>query len=186
MRLFQRGGERGVSMRLLASELGISTMALYNYFPTKAHLMHHIWADMLRLACAQGEHAASASRCDWSRLDACLQGFLSYWVDHPDHLRQILAAWQTPGDGADARPWFRAPRIQLDQLLRPLSGRDDGGALLDDCRNQVLSQVLGTQMLLLARGHEPRAARLRLVERMARVTVANLRTHLGAERVRAD
>jgi hypothetical protein len=70
-----------------------------------------------------GEQAAAASPCDWSRLDACLQGFLSYWADHPDHLREILRAWQAEGDGQGPPPWFLAQRLQLDLLLRPCRRR---------------------------------------------------------------
>ncbi|MCO5976368.1 TetR/AcrR family transcriptional regulator [Ideonella oryzae] len=182
MALFHQGGERAVSMRALARQLGISTMALYTYFPTKAHLMHHIWADMLRLACAQGELAGAESPCDWSRLDACLQGFLSYWMDHPDHLREILAAWQAETDGRGYPPWFGAQRVQLDLLLRPLSGQaGQEEALLDVCRDQVLSQILGTQMLLLARANESRAAQQGLIECATQAALASLRHRLGCQ-----
>jgi AcrR family transcriptional regulator len=181
MRLFREGGERAVSMRLLAREAGISTMALYTYFPTKAHLMQHIWADVLRLACAQGEQAAAASPCDWSRLDACLQGFLSYWADHLDHLREILRAWQAEGDGQGPPPWFLAQRLQLDLLLRPLSQAPDEETRMAACRDQVLTQMLGAQMMLLAHAQAPRATRQRLIEHTARVTLASLRAQMNPE-----
>lgn len=181
MRLFREGGERAVSMRLLAREVGISTMALYTYFPTKAHLMHHIWTDVLRLACVRGEEAAAASACDWSRLDACLQGFLSYWMDHPDHLREILRAWQADGDGQGPPTWFRAQCVQLDQLLRPLSPTHDEAARMTACRDQILTQVLGAQMMLLVHAQAPLATRQRLIESTTRMTLASLRAQMNPE-----
>jgi AcrR family transcriptional regulator len=39
LRLLDRKGASAFSMRLLAAELGASTMTLYNYFPTKAALL---------------------------------------------------------------------------------------------------------------------------------------------------
>ena len=181
MRLFREGGERAVSMRLLAREVGISTMALYTYFPTKAHLMHHIWTDVLRLACVRGEEAAAASPCDWSRLDACLQGFLTYWMDHPDHLREILRAWQADGDGQGPPTWFHAQRVQLDQLLRPLSSPRDEEVRMAECRDQILTQMLGAQMMLLVHAQAPRATRQRLIENTTRTALASLRARMNPE-----
>ena len=46
LRMFEDGGYEALSMRKLASEVGVPPMSLYRYFPTKAHLIRHIWADL--------------------------------------------------------------------------------------------------------------------------------------------
>jgi hypothetical protein len=102
-------------------------------------------------------------------------------MDHPDHLREILAAWQAETDGRGYPPWFGAQRVQLDLLLRPLSGQaGQEEALLDVCRDQVLSQILGTQMLLLARARS-RAAQQGLIECATQAALASLRHRLGCQ-----
>jgi hypothetical protein len=49
------------------------------------------------------------------------------------------------------------------------------------CRDQVLTQMLGAQMMLLAHAQAPRATRQRLIEHTARVTLASLRAQMNPE-----
>lgn len=177
--LFREGGEPAVSMRTLARRVGLSPMALYAYFPTKAHLMRHVWAGILDAACAQ---KASLGRSDgpvWECLDCCLRGFLSYWVDHPDHLQTILTALQQETRGGGLPPWFQERLAHLEELLWSLPGLSQDAELQQVCRDLLTTQVLGTQMLLMARAEAPREVRQQFCDRMACEMVVPLRRLLA-------
>lgn len=165
--LFRAGGEPAVSMRTLARCVGLSPMALYAYFPTKAHLMRHVWVGILDAACAQERPSGWDERPIWEQIDRCLRGFLSYWVDHPDHLQTILTALQQETRGGGLPPWFQERLSHLEELLRPLPGLSQDTELQLVCRDLLTTQVLGTQMLLMARAEAPREVRQQFCDRMA-------------------
>lgn len=101
--LFESGGPEAVTMRRLAGEAGMPPMSLYRYFPTKAHLMRHIWdrvVDDALLRAGAAEQAAGADPA--ARLRAFLDGLAQYWTDHPDHL-WVLFALRAPSASASAR-----------------------------------------------------------------------------------
>lgn len=102
LRMFEDGGYEALSMRKLASEVGVPPMSLYRYFPTKAHLVRHIWADLLLRA---HNHAASALREGASasgRLAAYLDAWLQYWLDNRRHYWVVFAIRDSGRDWVDA------------------------------------------------------------------------------------
>lgn len=177
--LFQEGGEPAVSMRTLARCVGLSPMALYAYFPTKAHLMRHVWTGILDAACLTQAALRGADLPIWERIDCCLRGFLSYWVDHPDHLQAILTALQQETRGSGLPSWFQERLIHLEELLRLLPALSQDAELQQVCRDLLTTQVLGTQMLLMARAEAPREARQQFCDRMACEMMVPLRRLLG-------
>jgi AcrR family transcriptional regulator len=165
----------------LARQLGISTMALYTYFPTKAHLMHHIWADMLRLACAQGELAGAESPCDWSRLDACLQGFLL--LDGPSR-----PSARDPGGLAGRDGWtgvsalVRGPARPAGSVAAPLVGTGWSGGGPAGCLPGPGAQPdPGHADVAPGASQRSRAAQQGLIECATQAALASLRHRLGCQ-----
>lgn len=91
LQLFADGGYAAVSMRKLAAEVGVPPMSLYRYFPTKAHLIRHIWDDVLDKAYAHATADLARARTPPARLRAYLEGFLQYWLEHPSHYWVVFA-----------------------------------------------------------------------------------------------
>lgn len=91
LQLFADGGYAAVSMRKLAAEVGVPPMSLYRYFPTKAHLIRHIWDDVLARAYAQATAELARTKAPKARLRSYIDGFLQYWIEHPSHYWVVFA-----------------------------------------------------------------------------------------------
>ena len=131
--LFAQGGSDAISMRKLAAEVGVAPMSLYRYFPSKAHLMRHIWQDVLSRANAQGLRACAEVQAPLHALHAFLGGFIQYWLDNPDHYPVVFAS-----QAAGAAPPVDAGSTGSTGSLRPdpQSVLDALADLLDDCAGQ--------------------------------------------------
>ncbi len=110
LRMFEDGGYEALSMRKLASEVGVPAMSLYRYFPTKAHLIRHIWADLLLRAHSQASSALRETADAPARLAAYLDSWLQYWLDNRRHYWVVFAIrdsgrdWVAESDGEAPRP----------------------------------------------------------------------------------
>jgi AcrR family transcriptional regulator len=91
LQLFSEGGYEAISMRRLASEVGIPPMSLYRYFPTKAHLIRHVWDHILERALHHSMRDDKRTRSPLERLRAFIDGFLGYWLEHRDHYWVVFA-----------------------------------------------------------------------------------------------
>ncbi len=120
LRLFADGGYEALSMRRLASEVRVPAMSLYRYFPTKAHLVRHIWADLLlrahRAALSSSHEPANAP----ARLAAYLDAWLQYWLDNREHYWVVFAIRDTGRDRVDPSV-ADAPRPDPWRVLATLS-----------------------------------------------------------------
>ncbi len=126
LQLFADGGYEAISMRKLAGEVGVAPMSLYRYFPTKAHLMRHIWDDILSRACDQAAHDMAKARRPQTRLRAFLNGFLQYWLENRSHYWVVFAIRDDLSElHADASSDVLRPNPQ--RVIAAL------GELLDDC-----------------------------------------------------
>jgi AcrR family transcriptional regulator len=121
--LFDEGGMEAISMRKIAQRANVSAMGLYRYFPSKAHLMRHIWDDLLQMAHGRALRALDGTADAHARLRAYLDHFMQYWLDNRGHYRVVSAVreavHETPaGDGAASlRP---VPQMLLDSFSRLL------------------------------------------------------------------
>lgn len=123
LQLFADGGYEAISMRKLAGEVGMAPMSLYRYFPTKAHLMRHIWDDILHRACTQAQVGAVKARKPQTRLRAFVCGFLDYWLENRSHywvvfaMRDDLSELHADASSDVLRPNPAPVRAALGELL---------------------------------------------------------------------
>lgn len=99
--MFEDGGYEALSMRKLASEVGVPPMSLYRYFPTKAHLIRHIWADLLLRAHTQALSVQQCAPTARERLAAYLDAWLQYWLDNRRHYWVVFAIRDSGRDWVD-------------------------------------------------------------------------------------
>lgn len=142
MALFKAQGLPGVTMRAVASDVGVSAMALYRYFPNKAGLLRGLWEfaiteldGLIKAAVAQAGPGAR------QRMRAMLDAFLDYYEARPDYYRLIFMTEQAYAESIEAR-WAEAPiyrevlRFALN-LTKDLA-REAGG---DEARAQLASDL---------------------------------------------
>ncbi|HEY0876834.1 MAG TPA: TetR/AcrR family transcriptional regulator [Zeimonas sp.] len=130
LRMFEDGGYEALSMRKLASEVGVPPMSLYRYFPTKAHLVRHIWADLLLRAHSHALSAQQQPAGARERLAAYLDAWLQYWLDNRRHYWVVFAIRDSGRDWVDASNG-KAPCPDPWRLLATL------GELVDRCAAEV-------------------------------------------------
>lgn len=131
LRLFDEGGYEAISMRKLASEIGVPPMSLYRYFPSKKHLIQHIWAELLLRAYRHALVRAHECSSPPERLGAYLDGYLQYWLDNRNHYWVVFSIREGGTDAAepgDAAPCPNPYRFleTLAELIGACAGRDGG------------------------------------------------------------
>lgn len=144
---YQRDGLAALTMRSVASAVGLSPMALYRYFADKGDLLRGLWEFVLGEAHEEVGRAMAAQRGKRERLRASVDAFIGYWEAHPDHFRLVYMTEETMR-AESVNPLTRAPiyRAVVD-LSRPLMedlagpGADPAGVLL--ARDLRQSLMLG-------------------------------------------
>src|ERR1700712_4634982 len=80
---FIEGGLENVTMRAVATRVGVSAMTPYRYFEDKGHLLRGIWQHMLGAAW-NAMLAASQDVPDiHDRIRAQINAFIDYWEANP-------------------------------------------------------------------------------------------------------
>jgi len=93
--LFMEGGLDAVTMRAVATQVGVSAMTPYRYFEDKGHLLRGIWQHVLGAAW-QGMLAAAQGLPDVrDRIRAQVCAFIDYWEANPQHYRLVYMTEQT-------------------------------------------------------------------------------------------
>lgn len=145
LQLFIDGGEEAVSMRKIASEVGVAPMSLYRYFPSKAHLMRHIWQDLLSRACVRGQLEAGAVEPPLTKLRAFVSGFLCHWLDNRHHYWFVFCKQSAPCP-AYGLPEDEPVRPDLGELLGLLSGMltlcSETIAVSSEARRQLAEELV--------------------------------------------
>jgi AcrR family transcriptional regulator len=97
--LFMQGGLEAVTMRAVATQVGVSAMTPYRYFEDKGHLLRGIWQHVLGAAW-RGMLAAAQDRTDVrDRIRAQIDAFIDYWEANPQHYRLVYMTEQTTRRG---------------------------------------------------------------------------------------
>lgn len=90
LRLFRDEGFDAVSIRRLAKEAGCAPMTIYAHFDTKTDILRHLWADVLGGVFAGISKQLEQVTDPGARLTVAAQGFVDYWLVHPDHFRLVF------------------------------------------------------------------------------------------------
>lgn len=93
--LFIEGGLEAVTMRAVATRVGVSAMTPYRYFDDKGQLLRGIWLHVLGESLAAMRAAAAGVADVKDRIRANLNGFIDYWEAHPQHYRLVYMTEQT-------------------------------------------------------------------------------------------
>lgn len=88
--LFIAEGFPAVSMRKIAAKAGMGTMTLYQYFPSRNAILHHIWADFFKELFARVRADVEEKEGAKAKLKQACMTYLNYWVEHPDRFRIVF------------------------------------------------------------------------------------------------
>ncbi|NCT85632.1 MAG: TetR/AcrR family transcriptional regulator [Comamonadaceae bacterium] len=171
-RIYGSEGAAGLSMRRLAQEAGLSTMALYSYFPSKQALLERLWLEVFEALLAELLAASARRRAPLKVMEAHLRAFLAFWEARPDQFRLIYMSTQ-PQAGEGQLPIQEQPVYQqLIQLKRERVAACASGAarpseaLLAESATLALAKLLGYLLLVLGMPRYPLPERARLRERV--------------------
>jgi AcrR family transcriptional regulator len=148
MGLFQAQGLEGVTMRGVASRVGVSAMALYRYFPSKSALLRGLWeSSLVEVHEQQTAAMASAGPSARDKVRAFIDSFLAYYEGRPDHYRLIFMTEQTYEASVEARwadaPIYRTVLEAAQQISRDLA-LETGG---DPARARLASDLRFSMMV---------------------------------------
>ena len=153
--LFIEGGLDAVTMRAVATRVGVSAMTPYRYFEDKGHLLRGIWHHVLAAAVAAMRAAAAGVERVDDRIRANLNAFIDYWEAHPQHYRLVYMTEQTLR--ADAQgvfttlPAYAGVIDESQESSRQLAlqiGGDPGNAkLASDLRFMMVSGYLHSRLV---------------------------------------
>lgn len=153
--LFIEGGLEAVTMRAVATQVGVSAMTPYRYFEDKGHLLRGIWQHVLSeaLASMRARGAGIADARDMIR--AQVNAFIDYWEAHPDHYRLVYMTEQTVRPDVSGQmtstPAYAAVLDNAQDLSRDLAratGGDESHAkLATDVRFMMVSGYLHSRLV---------------------------------------
>lgn len=142
MRLFQAEGLQGVTMRAVASEVGVSAMALYRYFPNKAGLLRGLWEFAITELNGLINAALARPGLDARhKLRAAIDVFLAYYEARPDYYRLIFMTEQAYAESVESR-WAEAPIYQEVLKMAQDLTREVAQAIGGDTRRARLASDL--------------------------------------------
>ncbi len=93
--LFIDDGLEAVTMRAVATRVGVSAMTPYRYFEDKGHLLRGIWQYVLSAAWQQMLAASQGVADAQERIRAQVDAFIDYWEANPQHYRLVYMTEQT-------------------------------------------------------------------------------------------
>lgn len=122
--LFLQEGADGLSMRRIAASVGTAPMTLYRYFPSKQHLLRHIWNDLLDASLAVCQRAAAEQSQPLARPGAFAGQLIAHWAAQPGNYLLVFTAGSSGAVGS---------RAHVDDLPAIQRHVDALQVLLDDC-----------------------------------------------------
>jgi AcrR family transcriptional regulator len=120
MSLFREGGLAAVTMREVASRVGLSPMSTYRYYPDKSALLSELWQGVLVELRVAISHAVGQATGPSERLRVGVEAFLSYYETHPDHFWLSYQTQEARHETERPGPLQAPVYGDLQQLLRSL------------------------------------------------------------------
>lgn len=103
-KLFDEKGLGGISMRRIATLVGIPTMTLYGYFPSKTAIIRGLWSFAFDPVFAEMRKAEDATSDPKLRLERTSKIYVEYWIANPDRYRMVFLV-EDRREGDDPN-WF--------------------------------------------------------------------------------
>ena len=110
--LFSQDGYEAVSMRNIASAVGVSPMALYRYFPSKRAILVHIWDELFTRAYALSREAAEKHSEPQAAVLAYCKAFVAYWCAHRDYYKMV---YLNIDPGSEDQQFFANTQLMVEQ-----------------------------------------------------------------------
>lgn len=153
--LFIEGGLEAVTMRAVATQVGVSAMTPYRYYEDKGHLLRGIWQHVLGAAWRGMLEAAQGLPDVRDRIRAQINAFIDYWEANPQHYRLVYMTEQTTRSNdkdslADLPIYVEVLQASLEasRLLAAQVGGDPGHAkLASDVRFMMVSGYLHARLV---------------------------------------
>lgn len=147
--LHQGGGIEAVTMRGVAQAVGLPTMSLYRYYPTRNELMRCLWGEIL----ARAFHASSRKATGASpqaRLRGFLGGYIDYWFANEDDYWLVYCLRDRPGLEGTAGEAAIAFRKHFEVLARRCLPPTLDDRRLDEIHDLVRARVVGLLHICVA------------------------------------
>ncbi len=176
--IYRDEGLEALSMRRLAQDAGLSTMALYSYFPSKQALLDGLWLDVFEALLEAQLPVSIGRRAPLKVLEAHVRAFVEFWEARPDQFRMIyMSAQRTAGEAAvdmQGQPTYRK-LIQLERERVAAACARDGSESSEqqvaELAATMLLKALGYLLLVLGMPRYPLPEREALRERVLRDAV---------------
>jgi len=88
--IYRRHGLEGLTMRAVASRVGVTPMALYRYFTNKTELLRALGDVALGELLGEVRTAIAALTSARERVRASARAYIAYWERHPEHYRLVF------------------------------------------------------------------------------------------------
>lgn len=103
-KLFDEKGLGGISMRRIATLVGIPTMTLYGYFPSKTAIIRGLWSFAFDPVFAEMRKAEDEIDDPKERLERTSKIYVEYWIEYQDRYRMVFLV-EDRKEGNDPN-WF--------------------------------------------------------------------------------
>ncbi len=142
--LIARHGFDAVTMRQLASEVGVQAAALYRYFPTKEDLLHRLMHDHMHDLIAAWNASCPPSPEPLARLMAYVANHIRFHIErrHSTHVSNLELRSLNHAHLSQILKMRGAYEKELRQILR--DGAETGDFMIDDV---VLTAMAIIQMI---------------------------------------
>lgn len=151
--LFAAHGYEGVSMRKIAAKAECLPATLYTLFPSKRHLLHHIWEGIFLDLMTTLETCYNNSPEPDRLKNLCLTQ-VDFWLNRPDDCRAIFLIEDHP-QSAEEHYFVEDSQAvpQLEIYTRAIKEAQDRGEVRagnpDEIKNVLLCSILGIALSLI-------------------------------------
>jgi AcrR family transcriptional regulator len=134
-RLFLTEGYERATIRKIAAAVGVTSGALYLYFPDKDAILRAIAEDTFGALLARLQDVWAANAEPLERLRAGMHAYVQFGLAHPDEYRLTflskMMAEAVPGRSAACPPEIEAADRSFEVLLNEASGLIEAGQFRD-------------------------------------------------------
>jgi AcrR family transcriptional regulator len=158
-RLFLEEGYSRTTIRRIASEIGISSTALYVYFPEKNSILHEICADTFTGLTREFDAIRAQKLAPLEALRAASYAYIGFGLGHPHEYELTFVVHQPedcpPGESDPGDPGERAYHSLLDLVADAVNAGVPAEPNVDRIAQQIWAGVHGLVTLFLSKPDFP-------------------------------